>query len=141
MKNSTRSLGSHAHMPDVLRDWLKDYKVLRPSDLPAYAARIRKDDRLCDTIHSVIENSLPSGVASGHDYDAGGRGTASSTSLMTTTDSGLLSSLCHQLFQFYRQTSGDERTDEDNSSKSTKTTTHTFTFRRKRTLESKSVRK
>ena len=113
MKTSTRSQGSHAHhshhTPDVLRDWLKDYKVLRPSDLPAYVARIRKDERLCDVIHSVIENALPSssatsssgGSASPHDYDGGGRGTPT----VTTTDPGLLSSLCHQLFQFYRHSS------------------------------------
>ena len=116
MKTSTRSQGSHAHhshhTPDVLRDWLKDYKVLRPSDLPAYVARIRKDERLCDVIHSVIENALPSsttttsssgGSASPHDYDGGGGGTP--TTATTTTDPGLLSSLCHQLFQFYRHSS------------------------------------
>ena len=118
MKHSsgTRLLGYHAQqqMPEVLRDWLKDYKILRPSDIPAYAARIRKDERLCDAIHSIIENALPAHSGSGSSSDGGGGGgscrpSTPGSSSNPTTDTGLLSSLCHQLFQFYRQTSEHPR--------------------------------
>ena len=115
MKNSGRGLGSHAHlhpMPDALRDWLKDYKILRPSDLPAYAKRIRQDERLADAIHSVIENALPHVEASSADYDVTGRTTTG------TTDPGLLSSLCHQLFQFYRQPAHEDRLEVPPAAKS-----------------------
>ena len=73
----------------------------------SYPSASPSDDKLIEAIHSVIVNALP---ASSADNEGVGGSRASTSSLVggRTTDSGLLSSSCHQLFQFYRQSSSEE---------------------------------